>query len=163
QLATLQQRWNELLPGREWSASFLDESLAELYQAEDTLFRVFTGFAILTILLTAMGLYGLAYFTARQRTKEIGIRRVLGASLTDIIGNLNKEFILLIGAAVIIAFPLAFYAVQRWLEGFAYHTSISPMLFIAALIVTLMITVITVSWHAYRSAVSDPVKALRYE
>ncbi len=163
QLATLQERWNELLPGREWNASFLDESLAELYQTEDTLFRVFTGFAILTILLTAMGLYGLAYFTARQRTKEIGIRRVLGASLADIIGNLNKEFILLIGAAVIIAFPLAFYAVQRWLEGFAYHTSVSPLLFVAALLVTLIITLATVSWHAYRSAVSDPVKALRYE
>ncbi len=163
QMAVLEQRWKELLPGREWNARFLDDSLAELYQAEDTLFRVFTGFAILTILLTAKGLYGLAYFTARQRTKEIGIRRVLGASLSDIIRQLNREFIVLIGIALVIAFPLAWYAVSRWLEGFAYHTTISPLLFVASLLVTLLITVLTVSFQAWRVAVADPVKALRYE
>ncbi len=163
QLGTLKDEWHRAFPAADWSPIFLTESIAELYQAEDKLFGVFTAFTVLAIVLTIMGLYGLAYFTARQRTKEIGIRRVMGASIGHIVQRLNKEFIVLIGAALIIAFPLAWYAVQRWLEGFAYHTTISPMLFIAALLITLIITVITVSYHAYRSAVSDPVKALRYE
>lgn len=163
QLAALEARWRTIQPGQPWEATFLSDSIAQLYQAEDTLFRVFTAFAVLTILLTAMGLYGLAYFTARQRTKEIGIRRVLGASLSDIVRQLNREFIVLIGFALVIAFPLAWYAVSRWLEGFAYHTIISPMLFVASLLVTVLITVLTVSFQAWRVAVADPVKALRYE
>jgi putative ABC transport system permease protein len=163
QLATLQQRWNTLRPNDDWEAAFLTDSIAELYEAEDKLFRVFTAFAILTILLTVMGLYGLAYFTARQRTREIGIRRVMGASLMDIVRRLNTEFVVLLGLAVLVAFPLAFYGIGRWLESFAYHTDISPALYAAALLITLLVTVLTVSVQAYRAAVADPVKALRYE
>jgi putative ABC transport system permease protein len=163
QLATLQTRWKQLLPNAEWDATFLTDTIAELYQAEDKLFRVFTAFALLTILLTIMGLYGLAYFTARQRTREVGIRRVMGASLVDIVRRLNREFIILLGLAMLVAFPLAYYAIGRWLEGFAYHAHMSPLLYAVALLVTLFVTVITVSVQAYRVAVSDPVKALRYE
>lgn len=163
QLAALQSRWKQVLPDAEWNATFLDDSIAQLYQAEDKLFRVFTAFALLTILLTVMGLYGLAYFTARQRTKEIGIRRVMGAPLLDIVRRLNREFVLLLGLALLVAFPLAFYAIGRWLESFAYHTSISPVLYAAALLLTLLVTTITVTVQAYRVAVADPVKALRYE
>ena len=134
-----------------------------LYQAEDKLFRVFTAFAVLTILLTIMGLYGLAYFTAQQRTREIGIRRVMGAPLFDIVRRLNREFVVLLGLALLVAFPLAFYAIGRWLETFAYHADISPVLYAAALLITLVVTVLTVSVQAYRAAVADPVKALRYE
>ena len=118
---------------------------------------------MLTIVLTVMGLYGLAYFSARQRTREIGIRRVMGAPLVDIVRRLNTEFILLLGLALLVAFPLAFYAIGRWLETFAYHASISPMLYAAALLITLLVTVLTVTVQAYRAAVADPVKALRYE
>ena len=163
QLASLRARYEQLQPNAQWDATFLDDNIAELYKAEDKLFRVFTAFALLTILLTVMGLYGLAYFTAKQRTREIGIRRVMGAPLFDIVRRLNREFVVLLGLALLVAFPLAFYAIGHWLETFAYHTSISPMLYAAALLITLLVTVLTVTFQAYRAAVADPVKALRYE
>lgn len=163
QLATLQEHFKELQPSALWDATFLDARIAELYQAEDKLYRVFSAFAVLTILLTVMGLYGLAYFTARQRTREIGIRRVMGAPLMDIVRRLNTEFVVLLGLAVLVAFPLAYFAISRWMGTFAYHTEISPLLFVAALVITLLVTVVTVSVQAYRAAVADPVKALRYE
>jgi putative ABC transport system permease protein len=163
QLSTLQDEWKQLFPAADWEPVFLTETIAELYQAEDKLFGVFTAFTVLAILLMMMGLYGLAYFTARQRTKEIGIRRVMGASIGNIVQRLNREFIVLIAIALIIAFPLAWYAIDRWLQGFAYHIDISPMLFVAALFITLLITIVTVSLQAYKVAVADPVKALRYE
>ena len=163
QLATLQGEWKRLFPDAEWEATFLTDSIAQLYQAEDRLYRVFAAFAVLTILLTVMGLYGLAYFTARQRTREIGIRRVMGAPLFDIVRRLNTEFVVLLGLALLVAFPLAFYAIGRWLETFAYHTRISPLLYAAALLITLLVTVLTVSVQAYKAAMADPVKALRYE
>lgn len=163
QMATLQGEWKRLFPNAEWNATFLTDSIAQLYQAEDKLYRVFVAFAVLTILLTIMGLYGLAYFTAKQRTREIGIRRVMGAPLLDIVRRMNREFIILMGLALIVAFPLAFYAIGRWLETFAYHTSISPLLYAAALLIILLVTVLTVSVQAYKAAIADPVKALRYE
>lgn len=100
-------------PNAQWDATFLDTRIAELYQAEDKLFRVFTAFAVLTILLTVMGLYGLAYFTAKQRTREIGIRRVMGAPLFDIVRRMNREFVVLLGLSLVVAFPLAFYAIGQ--------------------------------------------------
>lgn len=163
QLAALQGEWKKLFPNAEWDATFLTDSIAQLYQAEDKLYRVFTAFAVLTIVLTVMGLYGLAFFTTKQRTREIGIRRVMGAPLFDIVRRLNKEFVMLLGLALLLAFPLAWYAIGRWLETFAYHTNISPLLYAAALLITLLVTVFTVSVQAYRAAVADPVKALRYE
>ena len=162
-MAALQKRWSTLRPNDNWDATFLSDSIAQLYTAEDKLFRVFTAFAVLTILLTVMGLYGLAYFTAKQRTREIGIRRVMGAPLFDIVRRMNREFVVLLGLALLVAFPLAFYAIGRWLETFAYHTDISPVLYAAALLITLLVTVLTVTVQAYRAAVADPVKALRYE
>lgn len=163
QLAALQARFKQLKPDAEWDPVFLSDSIARLYQAEDKLFRVFTAFAVLAIVLTVMGLYGLAYFTAKQRTREIGIRRVMGAPLLDIVRRLNREFVVLLGLALLVAFPLAFYAIGRWLETFAYHATISPLLYVAALLITLLVTVLTVTVQAYRAAVADPVKALRYE
>ncbi len=163
QLAALQKRWKALRPNDDWEATFLTDSIAQLYQSEEKLFRVFTAFAVLAILLTVMGLYGLAYFTAKQRTREIGIRRVMGAPLMDIVRRMNREFVVLLGLSLLVAFPLAFLAIERWLESFAYHTSISPMLYAAALLLTLLVTVITVSVQAYRAASADPVKALRHE
>jgi len=163
QLMALEGRFKALQPNAQWDADFLDSRIAELYAAEDKLFRVFSAFAILAILLTVMGLYGLAYFTARQRTREIGIRRVMGAPVLDIVQRLNAEFVVLLGLALLVTFPLAFYAIGRWLETFAYHTHVSPLHFAGALLITLMVTVITVTVQAYRAAVADPVKALRYE
>ena len=163
QLAALRGRWKQLRPNDDWDATFLTDSIAGLYQAEDKLFRVFTAFAVLAILLTVMGLYGLSYFTARQRTREVGIRRVMGAPVLDIVRRLNMEFVLLLALALLVAFPLAYIAVGRWLETFAYHAPISPLLYVAALLITLLVTVLTVSVQAYRAAMADPVKVLRQE
>jgi putative ABC transport system permease protein len=163
QLMALEARFKALQPDAEWEATFLNSRIAELYAAEDRLFRVFSAFALLTILLTVLGLYGLAYFTARQRTREIGIRRVMGAPVTDIVRRLNTEFVLLLGLALLVAFPLAYLAIDRWLQTFAYHTSVSPLLYATALLITLVVTVLTVTAQAYRAAVADPVKALRHE
>ncbi len=163
QLAALQTRWKAVQPGKEWEASFLTDDIAKLYATEDKLYRVFTAFAVLAILLTIMGLYGLAYFTTRQRTREIGIRRVMGAPLFDIVRRLNTEFVVLLGLALLMAFPLAFYVIGRWLETFAYHTTVPVMLYAAALLITLLVTLLTVTYHAWRAAIADPVKALRYE
>ena len=163
QLAKLQERYKTFRPDAPWDASFLTDDIATLYQAEDKLFRVFTAFAVLAILLTVLGLYGLAYFTARQRTREIGIRRVMGASLFDIVKRLNTEFVVLLLVAMIVAFPLAFYAIAQWQETFAYHTAVPPWMYSMALILTMLVTVLTVSIQAYRAAVADPVTALRHE
>jgi putative ABC transport system permease protein len=163
QLKALERRFRTIAPNAPWEATFLDTRIAELYAAEDTLFRVFAAFTVLTILLTVMGLYGLAYFTAKQRTREVGIRRVMGASIADIISRLNSEFVVLLLIALLVAFPLAYFAIVRWLETFAYHTGISPMWYIGALLLTLVVTVLTVTAQAYRVAVADPVKALRHE
>ena len=163
QMGTLEAEWKRVFPNDPWEATFLTDSIAQLYQAEDKLFRVFTGFAVLTLLLTIMGLYGLAYFTVKQRTREVGIRRVMGAPLSDIIARMNKEFVVLLGLAMLVAFPLAVYAIGRWLESFAYHTHISPLLYVGALLVTLVVTVLTVTVQAYKAALADPVKALRHE
>ncbi|HEY0975955.1 MAG TPA: FtsX-like permease family protein [Flavobacteriales bacterium] len=163
QLAALRARFAQLQPNAQWQGSFLTDDIAQLYQAEDKLFRVFTAFAGLAIVLTMMGLYGLAYFTARQRTREIGIRRVMGAPISDIVRRMNREFVVLLGLALLVAFPLAFLAIGRWLETFAYHADVSPWLYVAALSITLLVTVLTVTVQAYRAAIADPVKALRYE
>lgn len=163
QLATLQTRFHQLLPNAQWDATFLNDDIAKLYQAEDKLFRVFIAFAGLALMLTVMGLYGLAYFTARQRTREIGVRRVMGASVMDIVRRMNREFVVLLFAALLIALPLTYYAIGRWFESFAYHTRMSPLFFLTALGITLLVTVFTVSLQAYRAAIADPVKALRHE
>lgn len=163
QLRSLEERFRTIAPNAPWEATFLDTRIAELYATEDTLFRVFAAFTVLTILLTVMGLYGMAYFTAKQRTREVGIRRVMGASVMDIIRRLNSEFAALLLIALLVAFPLAYFAIVRWLETFAYHTVISPLWYIGALLLTLVVTVLTVTAQAYRVAVADPVKALRHE
>ena len=163
QLKSLEERFRTIAPNAPWEATFLDTRIAELYATEDTLFRVFAAFTVLTILLTVMGLYGMAYFTAKQRTREVGIRRVMGASVVDIIRRLNSEFAALLVIALIVAFPLAYFAIVRWLETFAYHTAISPLWYIGAFLLTLVVTVLTVTAQAYRVAVADPVKALRHE
>ncbi|HMN04198.1 MAG TPA: ABC transporter permease [Flavobacteriales bacterium] len=163
QLATLGKEWKKIFPGAEWNAVFLTDSIAQLYQAEDKLYRVFAAFAWLAIALTMMGLYGMAHFTIRQRTREIGIRRVMGAPVLEIIRRLNAEYVQRLGLALLVACPLAFFAIGRWLETFAYHTSIPPVLYAASLLAVLLATVLTVSAQAYRAAVAGPMKALRHE
>ena len=142
---------------------FLDENLAKQYKSEEKLTIIFGYFSTLCILISCLGLLGLTSFMAEQRTKEIGIRKALGAGVKDIVSLLTKSFMILVGIAYIIAVPLAWYFMKLWLEDFYYRIDISLGVFISAFILSMLIAFITVFFLAYRAANSNPVKSLRYE
>ncbi len=143
--------------------TFLDAEFAEMYRTERRLGQVFGGFAGIAILLACLGLFGLAAFAAERRTKEIGIRKVLGASVTSIVMLLSKDFLKLVVVAFVIAVPVAYFAMSRWLEDFAYRIEIGPWLFVGAGVLALVIALATVSYQAVKAALADPVDALRSE
>jgi len=159
----IQDKWDEFAPGQPFDYSFLDEEFNNVYQAEQRLGNIFTIFAGLAIFVGCLGLLGLAAFTAEQRTKEIGVRKVMGASVSGVVFLLSKEFGKLIIISFIIAVPIAYYAMNNWLEDFAYRTEISLLTFIFAGLIALSIALLTVSYHAVKVAVANPVDSLRYE
>ena len=141
----------------------MDEDFATMYRSEErtgTLLKIFTAMAIL---VACLGLFGLASYAAEQRTKEIGIRKVLGASVPGIVSLMCREFLVLIGLANLIAWPVAYFAVNDWLDNFAYRTQIPAAFFIGALITSLTIGLMTVIYKAIRAASANPVESLRYE
>jgi putative ABC transport system permease protein len=142
---------------------FLDQHLDNLYKSENTLANVVLLFASLAIFVACLGLYALAAFTAEQRTKEIGIRKVMGASVLHLVGMLSKDFIMLVLIAFVIGIPAGYYAMNYWLEDFAYKTTIDPSIFVFAGIVSLVIAWLTVSFESFKAARSNPVKSLRSE
>ncbi len=159
----LKQVWKSVAPGQDFEFKFLDESVAALYRAEQrtsTMVKIASG---LSIFIACMGLFGLATLTVARRTKEIGIRKVLGAGVGTIVGLLSKDFAKLVIIAAIIAFPLAWWFMNDWLKDFAYHTNISWWIFIAAGVLALLIALVTVSFQAIKAAVAKPVKSLRTE
>ncbi len=162
-LRTIRREWQRLVPQHALSFSFLDDRLAEQYRHEQRLVPIFTYFTGLTIFVACLGLFGVVLFTTRQRTKEIGIRKVMGATEWRIVYLLSKEFIGLVTLAALLAIPLAWYAVHRWLEGFAYRTEIGLVLFLLAGLAALAIALLTVGYYARRAARTNPVRALRYE
>jgi len=162
-LATTKNQWQQLTAEEPFSYAFLDERFAEAYQAEQKLGKILGIFAGLTIFIACLGLFGLATFTAQQRTKEIGIRKVLGASVSSIITMLSKDFLKLVFIANIIAWPLAWYGMHQWLQDFAYRIDISWWIFGLAGVAALLIALLTISLQAIKAAVSNPVKALRSE
>ena len=162
-LPALKTVWEEVLPDEPFTYSFLDDDLKQLYTAEQRLGQIFGVFAGLALLISCMGLFGLAAFTAEQRTKEIGVRKVLGASVSGIVGLLSKDFLRLVLIAFVIATPLAFYGMQRWLEDFAYRVEIGWEIFIVASLMASAIAILTVSYQSIKAALSNPIDALRYE
>jgi len=146
-----------------FSYSFMDEAFNEQYKAEDRLSSIFSIFTFITIVLATMGLFGLTAFTIEQRTKEIGIRKVLGASLTTIASLLSMDFIKLIVLSVILASPVAWWAMNSWLQNFAYRITISWWIFAIAGIAAVLTAIVTISYHALKAAVANPVKSLRSE
>lgn len=162
-LAKLEQRWKELVPQRPFSYYFLDEAFNKQYQAEERFGQLFFYFSGLAIFIACLGLLGLTAYTTLQRTKEIGIRKVLGASVPNIIALLSKEFLQLVLVALVIATPVAWYAMNKWLEDFAYQTSISWTVFIVAGLAAFLIAVFTISYQAIKAALANPVKSLRSE
>ena len=133
------------------------------YEAEQNTGKLLGIFAGLTIFVACMGLFGLAMFTAQQRTKEMGIRKVLGASVSNIVTLLSKDFIKLVIIAFIIASPIAWFIMNKWLQDFAYRTNISAWVFVAAAVLSLIIAFFTISIQSVKSALANPVKSLRTE
>lgn len=150
-------------PGFPSEISFLDQETASLYDSEEKLGKIFTAFAFLAVFISCLGILGLAAFSADQRTKEIGIRKVLGSSVPGIIALLSRQFLFWILGANLIAWPIAFYAMSGWLRNFAYRTSFDPGVFLLAGSIALLSAALPIIYQALKAAVADPVKALRYE
>jgi putative ABC transport system permease protein len=162
-LASLKQQWDAFDPPAPFSYSFLDESFSTQYAAEQRTGHLFTVFAVISILIACLGLFGLAAFTAEQRTKEIGIRKVLGASVQQVLVMVSKEFLFLVMLAFIVSVPVAWWAMHNWLADFAYRIEIKWWVFVIAGGAAMFIAFITVSFQSVKAALANPVKSLRSE
>jgi putative ABC transport system permease protein len=159
----IQQKWEEIFPGEQFEYSFLDNRIDLLYKSEGRMRSLFLIFSILSIFVACLGLFGLAAFTAEERTKEIGVRKVMGASSGNILVLLSKEFAKWVLMANIIAWPLAYFVMNKWLQNFAYQTGVGIWPFILSAALALLIALSTVSYQSIKAAVTDPVECLRYE
>lgn len=162
-LAGLESIWKERIPWRPFDYHFLDEDFNALYQTEQRTAKLFALFSGLAIALACLGLFALAAFTTVQRTKEIGIRKILGAGIGNITMLISKQFIGLVSIGILIASPLAWWASSRWLQDFAYRINIGWWIFIIAAALAVLIALVTVSYHAIKAAMANPVKSLRTE
>ncbi|MEP6465451.1 MAG: ABC transporter permease [Parafilimonas sp.] len=162
-IAALNKTWKKFLPGSPLEYSFLDDTFNELYKTDEQASSLILAFAIIAVAISCLGLFGLATFTAEKRSKEIGIRKVLGASVTGIAQLLTKDFLKLVMIAIVIATPVAWFAMNKWLQSFAYRINISWWVFLIAALAALMIALITVSFQAIKAALANPVKRLRSE
>jgi ABC-type antimicrobial peptide transport system permease subunit len=162
-LTSIEKLWKEYLPNRPFSYSFLNENFERIYQTDIRTGWLLYTFAFIAIMISCLGLFGLVTFTAESKTKEIGIRKVLGASVSSIVSMLSKEYIVLVGIAMLIAFPLAYYWLNRMLQDYAYRIEIQWWMFALAGIVTIALTLITVGWKAIKAATENPVKAIKSE
>ncbi len=162
-IAFVESEWKGLFPNTPFEFDFVDAAFMELYEADQKRANIFTLFSLLMIFIACLGLFGLASFTAEQRTKEIGVRKILGANTGDIIFLLTRNFLILVGIAAIPAFIAVWYFMKQWLGTFAYHTEMNYLLFGAALVIVLLITLMTTGFHALRAAKGNPIESLRYE
>jgi len=162
-LAQIQTSWQQSFPNSPFDYFFLDEYFNRQYQADHFLSKVLRLFSLLAILIACLGLFGLSSYTTVQRTKEIGIRKVLGASVSNIISLLSQDFIRLVLLAVLVALPLAYFAMQQWLQHYAFRISISWWLLALPVGMVLLIALFTVSVQTIRAALTNPARSLRYE
>lgn len=162
-LAQIENTWKKFLAGRAFEYYFLDETYAKLYQSEERFQKVFISLVILGIIIACLGLLGLATFAAQQRVKEIGVRKVLGASVFNVVSLLSKDFLKLVLIALVLAVPIAWYLMSEWLKDFAYRINIEWWIFLVAAIIAIIIAFITISTQAIKAAISNPVKSLRTE
>ncbi len=162
-IKSAESEWKKMAPGMPFSYRFLDDSFNDMYRAETRVGQIALIFSVLAIFIACLGLFGLATFIAEQRTKEIGIRKVLGASVQGIVQMLSKDFIKLVGVAFIISAPLAWFFMHKWLLDFAYRVDLSWWIFLLALGISLFIAIATISFQAIKAAIANPVKSLRTE
>lgn len=159
----IQTEWDTVFPDDILNYTFFDEKIASLYEEEKNTSNLIQLFAIIAILIGSLGLYGMISYVIRSKTKEIGIRKVNGAKVSEILTMLNKDFVKWVAIAFVIATPIAYYTMNNWLENFAYKTTLSWWIFALAGIITLLIALITVSWQTFKAARRNPIEALRYE
>lgn len=159
----IEKKWAQMAPGQPFSYEFMDDSFNSVYKAEQRIGKISLAFALLTILVACLGLFGLVTFVAEQRIKEIGIRKVLGASVASILQLLSKDFLKLIIISIVLASPIAYYFMKKWLQDFEYRISIEWWVFVATGVVAITIALITVSYQAIKAAVANPVKSLKTE
>ena len=162
-ITAIEKKWSVLAPHRPFLYSFLDEAFNKQYIADIRFRKLFTVFSCLAIFIACLGLFGLATYSAMLRTKEIGIRKVLGAEVATIVALLSKDFIKLVGIAILIAIPFSWYAMRQWLNEYAYKIDVEWWVFLLAGAIALFIAIITVGFHAFKSANTNPVKSLRTE
>ncbi len=162
-ISVIEKKWNTLMPSRPFSYFFLDEFFDKQYRSEQRFGQLFLNFAILAIIISCLGLLGLASYSTMQRTREIGIRKVLGATVPNIVNLLSRDFLKLVAVAVVIASPVAWLVMHRWLQDFAYRIPIFWWIFVVAAFTAAIIALITVSFQAIKAAVSNPVVSLRSE
>ena len=159
----LKEKWKEIDPNRPFEYTFLDETFDQSYRSEERLSEIFASFTVFAVFIACLGLFGMASFTAEQKTKEIGIRKVLGASVTGIVVLLAKNFLKLVIVANLIAWPIAYFAMRNWLTNYAYRIHIAPWTFILCSVLTVIIALLTVSYQSIKASVSNPVDAIKYE
>ncbi len=162
-LDNLRSKWSELYPNQTFDYYFLDDSMADLYESEGRLSQIFSSFTLFAIFIACLGLFGMASFTAEQRTKEIGIRKVLGASVPGVVVLLAKDFLKLVLIANILAWPIAYLAMKEWTKEFAYQAGIGVWMFVITGVLAAVIAVLTVSFQSIKAALSHPINAIKYE
>jgi hypothetical protein len=162
-LAKIEKAWKEIYPNRKFNYSFFDETIAKLYEGERKTARIMSIAMAIAVFISCMGLFGLAAFIAEQRTKEIGIRKVLGATVTDIVALLSADFVRLVVIAIVIASPVAYYFMHRWLQDFAYRVPMSWWIYEVAGGGAIAIALLTVSLQSVRAAMANPVDSLHSE
>lgn len=159
----IRNTWKSSFPGEQFDYGFLDQRLEQLYQSEQKTQSILIVFTIMSFLIACLGLFGLATFMAEERTKEIGIRKTLGASVSNIFRVLTKDYILWISISTVVAWPFSYYLMNRWLEDFAYRININIWIFILSSLVTVIISLLTVSYQSIKAATANPVESLKYE
>ncbi|MBA3647366.1 MAG: ABC transporter permease [Chitinophagales bacterium] len=162
-LGTIEKDWNSYVPGHPFQYKFLDQQLASLYHSEQTMEKLFKIFSMLAIFIAFIGLLGLVTYAAQKRAREIGIRRVLGASVSNIITLLSKDFLKLVIIAVLVAFPVAWLGMDKWLQDFAYRVNVSWWIFIISAFIAVAMALLTVGFQAVKAAITNPVTSLRTE
>jgi putative ABC transport system permease protein len=162
-LSQIEKKWSEVAPGQPFNHYFMDDSFNNTFEVEQKLGRIFMTFTVLSLLIACLGLFGLAAFNAQMRTKEIGIRKVMGASVRQITYRLTKDFLKLVGIAIIIALPAGWFAMNKWLEDFSFRIEIPIWIYALATFSALLISILTVSYQSIKAAIVNPVKSLKSE
>ncbi|MFH6603430.1 ABC transporter permease [Maribacter algicola] len=162
-VAQVEAVWNKVAPDQPFNYYFMDESFNTTYEAEQRLGRIFMIFSILSIIIACLGLFGLAAFNAEKRTKEIGVRKVLGASVGQVAYQLTVDFLKLVGIGILISLPIGWFAMNKWLEDFSYRIEIGAWVFVLAALLAIAVSIITVSYQSIKAAIVNPVKSLRTE